>query len=454
MDDNAQGRIKDEIRARYGGLAKAMTSGTKASRASSCCAAPTTGPAVTSGPTAGGSCCGPTAGGSCCGPTTGGAYCGESGAGDGVAGLLYTEDDLRGVPESAAQASLGCGNPLGSVRLVPGETVLDLGSGGGMDVLLAAQRVGPAGRAYGLDFTDEMLKLARENQCRAGVENAEFLKGDIEDIPLPDSSVDVVISNCVINLAADKGKVFREVFRVLRPGGRLTVSDTMFQGDPSLIPEELRHSVEAWGACVAGSLEVGEYLSGLREAGFVGASLEVTGAYGSPGVCYGPELPNGVRLVSGIIRARKPGGGPFILRAAAEADFPVIERLLAEAGLPVEGLPSQFPPGYQVAESAGRVVGAAGVEVYGKDGLLRSVVVDAAWRGQGIGRALVAERLEGARTRGLRSVYLLTTDAASYFTRFGFKPVKREDVPAELTECAEFAHACPVTASVLALPLA
>lgn len=298
MDSSEQGGIKDEIRARYGGLAKAVSGSANVPGPASCCGAPATKPGAT---------CGPSAGGACCGEAPVASCCGGSSAGDGVAGQLYTEDDLRRIPDEAAQASLGCGNPLAFARLAPGETVLDLGSGGGIDVLLSAQRVGPAGKAYGLDFTDEMLNLARENQRRAGVENAEFLKGDIEDIPLPDSSVDVVISNCVINLATDKPKVFREIYRVLRPGGRLTVSDTMFQGDRSLIPEELRRSVEAWGACVAGSLEVGEYLGGLRQAGLVEAALEVTGAYGSAGACYGPELPDGVRLVSGIIRARKPG---------------------------------------------------------------------------------------------------------------------------------------------------
>ena len=167
-------------------------------------------------------------------------------------------------------ASLGCGNPTALIELKPGETVLDLGSGGGIDVLLSAQRVGPTGKAYGLDMTDDMLALARENQRQAGVENVEFLKGEIESIPLPDNSVDVVISNCVINLSADKDRVLREAFRVLKPGGRFAVSDVVARGE---VPEAVRKSMSLWVGCIAGALEEQEYTAKLAQAGFTGISL-------------------------------------------------------------------------------------------------------------------------------------------------------------------------------------
>jgi arsenite methyltransferase len=196
---------------------------------------------------------------------------------DPITSDLYETGETGGLPEEAVLASLGCGNPTALASLAPGETVLDLGSGGGIDVLLSARRVGPGGKVYGLDMTDEMLELARENQAKAGISNAEFLKGDIEEIPLPDASVDVIISNCVINLAADKAKVLREAFRVLRPGGRFAVSDIVVRGE---VPAEVRRSMELWIGCVAGALEEGEYRSLLREAGFVEIEVEPTRIYG------------------------------------------------------------------------------------------------------------------------------------------------------------------------------
>ena len=231
---------------------------------------------------------------------------------DEMARGLYAMAETEGLPDEAVLASLGCGNPTALADLEAGEVVLDLGSGGGIDVLLSARRVGPTGKAYGLDMTDEMLALARENQAKAGVENVEFLKGEIEDIPLPDASVDVVISNCVINLSLDKDKVLAEAFRVLRPGGRFAVSDIVFQGDMSLIPDELLHDVEAWSGCIAGALEENDYLEKLSRAGFVDASVEVTNVYeGAPenSCCGSPSLPAGVQLISGFVRAVKPAAG-------------------------------------------------------------------------------------------------------------------------------------------------
>jgi arsenite methyltransferase len=189
---------------------------------------------------------------------------------------LYSADQTEIIPENAIKASLGCGNPTALIDLRAGETVLDLGSGGGIDVLLSAKRVGPTGKAYGLDMTDDMLALARENQRQADVTNVEFLKGAIESIPLPDNSVDVIISNCVINLSADKDRVLRESFRVLRPGGRFAVSDVVVRGS---VPEEVRRSMLLWVGCIAGALEESEYLAKLKGAGFEDATVEPTRVY-------------------------------------------------------------------------------------------------------------------------------------------------------------------------------
>jgi SAM-dependent methyltransferase len=209
----------------------------------------------------GSSCCGATASTECCDPIT---------------TNLYDASQACQIPEEALLASLGCGNPTALAQLSPGETVLDLGSGGGIDVLLSARRVGPTGKAYGLDMTDEMLALANDNKRKAGVENVEFLKGEIESIPLPDNSVDVIISNCVINLSADKDKVLREAFRVLKPGGRFAVSDVVTRGE--ILPE-IRQSVLAWVGCIAGALEENDYRTKLAAAGFEKIEVEPTRIY-------------------------------------------------------------------------------------------------------------------------------------------------------------------------------
>src|ERR1039457_5585359 len=189
---------------------------------------------------------------------------------------LYNEAEKSGLPASAVLASLGCGNPTALIELKPGETVLDLGSGGGIDVLLSAKRVGESGKAYGLDMTEDMLALARENQRQAGVQNVEFLKGEIENIPLPGNSVDVIISNCVINVSADKDRVLREAFRVLRPGGRFAVSDVVVRGE---VPAAVRESMLLWAGCIAGALEENDYRAKLTAAGFVDVDLEPTRTY-------------------------------------------------------------------------------------------------------------------------------------------------------------------------------
>jgi arsenite methyltransferase len=218
--------------------------------------------------------------------------CGDGcGCDDTISGNLYSDDERSGLPATAVAASLGCGNPTALIDLAPGQTVLDLGSGGGIDVLLSARRVGPKGKVYGLDMTDEMVALARENQQRAGATNVEFLKGTIEAIPLPDNSVDVIISNCVINLSSDKDRVLREAFRVLRPGGQFAVSDVVSQGT---VPDDIRHNVELWVGCIAGALDEHTYASKLRDASFVDVSVEPWRTY------------SGGHFASAFIRARKP----------------------------------------------------------------------------------------------------------------------------------------------------
>jgi len=231
-----------------------------------------------------------TGGASCCGPSC----CSTD---DPITGNLYKKEETAGLPKQAVDASLGCGNPTALIDLHEGETVLDLGSGGGIDVLLSARRVGASGKVYGLDMTDEMLELARENQRKAGVKNVEFLKGDIQAIPLPPNSVDVIISNCVINLAPDKSRVLAEAFRVLKPGGRFAVSDVVVRG---VVSPALRRDMELWVGCIAGALEEGEYRKKLTEAGFGDVDVETWRVY--EGLA---DEANG-QFASAFIRARKP----------------------------------------------------------------------------------------------------------------------------------------------------
>lgn len=299
-------QLRQEVSARYARTALQVL-GTPTESPESCCEA---------------SCCGPSAAAepqsvstesslsSCC-PTG----CCTTHEGDSITSDLYTQMELGELPVAAALASLGCGNPTALAELKPGEKVLDLGSGGGIDVLLSARRVGPTGFAYGLDMTDPMLELAERNRKEAGIENVQFLKGIIEAIPLPDNSVDVVISNCVINLSADKGQVLREAYRVLTPGGRFAVADIVIQGD---LPPILRRDMESWAGCVAGALEEQTYRTLLQEAGFIDIGIEATRRYslediaqssaGTSIAALSPEERRELdgRFISAFVRARKP----------------------------------------------------------------------------------------------------------------------------------------------------
>ena len=251
----------------------------------------------------------------------GSACCGTSAASsiegcDPITSNLYGEGEASAVPEMALRASLGCGNPTALAKLEPGETVLDLGSGGGIDVLLSARRVGPTGKAYGLDMTDEMLALAEENKRKSGLTNVEFLKGEIENIPLPDNTVDVIVSNCVITLSGDKDRVLREAFRVLKPGGRLAISDVVVRGE---VPAEIRKSMELWVGCVAGALSDTDYQGKLEAAGFEAVGIEATRVYnvddareflraaGIDADAVAPKVQD--KFISAFVRATKPAAG-------------------------------------------------------------------------------------------------------------------------------------------------
>jgi SAM-dependent methyltransferase len=301
---NAQdlGALRTTVQARYGEAARRVTEGQT-----------------------GASCCGPATGSSgCCGATT------ESW--DPITANLYDEGEAAGVPAEALLASLGCGNPTALADLREGEVVLDLGSGGGIDVLLSARRVGPTGKAYGLDMTDGMLELANANKERAGATNVEFLRGHIESIPLPSRTVDVIISNCVINLSGDKRKVLAEAFRVLKPGGRFAVSDVVVRG---AVPDAIKRSMELWVGCVAGALEEQEFLTLLREAGFENPSIEPTRIYraedaaaflantGLDAEQFAKDIDG--KFMGAFVRATKPGSAPLrqsLAMVAAAASTP------------------------------------------------------------------------------------------------------------------------------------
>jgi arsenite methyltransferase len=294
--------LKGQVRRRYAEAALAVRGTVEGGEEDSCCGPSCCGTELqeVKGEAEETTCCAP----SCCGPAA------EASKVD-LTGGSYSEEELGELPQTAAAASLGCGNPVALATLSPGEVVLDLGSGGGIDVLLSARRVSPGGKAYGLDMTYEMLALARKNQEEAGVENVEFLKGEIEDIPLPDDHVNVVISNCVINLSTEKERVLAEAYRVLKPGGRFAVSDIVFLGDKSLLPAELIQEVEMWSGCVSGALEKAEYESLLEDAGFADVSIEVTRIHSPETITEwrgedAAQMLREVPIASAFVRARKP----------------------------------------------------------------------------------------------------------------------------------------------------
>jgi SAM-dependent methyltransferase/N-acetylglutamate synthase-like GNAT family acetyltransferase len=463
--------IKEAVREKYGQAATRVKAG-----ATSCCGAGADSP-------------------SCCNPITSNLYSGKE----------------RGeLPEQALQASLGCGNPTALAQLNAGETVLDLGSGGGIDVLLSARRVGPTGKAFGLDMTDEMLALARENQKQAGVDNVEFLKGEIENIPLPENSVDVVISNCVINLSGDKDRVLREAFRVLKPGGRFAVSDVVVRGE---VPSELRKNVELWIGCIAGALQDTEYASKLVAAGFERIDIEPTRVYdvadarqvlAARGIDVDAIAPRVAgKFMSAFVRAYKPlsasasccaAGSTVsqarkeeplaktsccgsvvtsiqsccsnvssktksstgqkiavtVTRAAAE-DLEAVLRLLESVQLPTAGAAEHFGNFLVAKDEQGRLAGAIGLERYGPVGLLRSAAVAPECQRSGIGSKLTRARIDSAKAEGLKELVLFTFGAQLLAAKFGFAPANPEVYQAQLVNSNQWV--CCASAQFMRLGL-
>ena len=368
---------------------------------------------------------------------------------------LYSALERDELPDAAVLASLGCGNPTAVADLHPGERVLDLGSGGGIDVLLSAKRVGPTGRAFGVDMTDEMLALAQANAAQAGATNVEFLKGHIEALPLPAESIDVVISNCVVNLAADKRAVFAEIARVLRPGGRIGISDIV--AEDSLSPEQ-RAERGSYAGCIAGALSISEFREGLEAVGLTDVSITpshtVTDGHDQRDH-QGDEA-------SGCAAAHRPLGAPRpsgcrgerllrrhrLLRMTARAtadDWPAIESLLAASALPLDGAADAFATGL-VERQADELVGCAAIEPYDGSAVLRSVAVRDDRRGEGLGQALVHAAEDLARESGASELILLTETAEPFFARLGYEVIDRTAVPDDVAGSIEFSTACPTSA--------
>jgi arsenite methyltransferase len=390
----------------------------------------------------------------CCGSSKGGC-CSSPGGRDPITSGIYGKGILERLPEAVRGQSFGCGSPTSRADIRPGEVVLDLGSGAGIDTFLAAELVGSSGHVFGLDMTDAMLETARKNAEELGAKNVTYLKGTIESIPLPDESVDVILSNCVINLSPDKPAVFREAFRVLRPGGRLSVSDMVFLAP---VEESVRGSLEAWAGCVAGAAVIGDLCGWMAEAGFeeVGIVPERIFQFREEEVReMFPDLPpeaagsiSGL-LASAAIFARKPAapwkaGVDYLVRKAEAEDLPQVEGLMSECGLPLEGVREHLGT-FLVAVAGGAVVGSAGLEPAEGAALLRSFAVKRDVRKRRVGEKLLEEALELARSLGAKSVFLMTETAADWFSDRGFEVVPREAIPAALRYSSALEGICPLS---------
>ncbi len=403
--------------------------------------------------------------------------------------------------QDTGESGLGCARLDSLVALYPGEVLLDIGSGPGLETISLARRVDPA-RAFGLDPVPRMVQVAAENAKRAGVANVTFLNGSMEDIPLADESVDVVVSNCVVNLSTDKKRAMSEMMRVLRPGGRVAVADIVWLRTP---PAWVRASAQAWASCVGGALEADEYPELLAEAGFADARLDILHTFdlASLSACVGPGTPRredekrgreaggnaeaeaeaedddagkggsqdksrdgtsgpqlccaaspgGLALASALVTARKPGfpDGAVEIRRAERADLDLVLRILQAAELPVAGVEEHFDEFIVACASDGTIVGVAGAERYPSSALLRSVAVLPRWRGLRVGQRLVSSQL--ARLGRGTPVYLLTTTAEAYFRSLGFQTISRDDVLPEIKQSSEFQGACPQSAVVMRLVL-
>jgi arsenite methyltransferase len=411
------------------------------------------------------SCCGPSAPqgeprtSSCCGPTV----VEQKGTFVKIAG--YNKDELSRLPADAVQNSFGCGNPLAFAGVQPGQVVLDIGSGAGIDCLIAAEKVGPTGRVIGLDMTPEMIERARRNAEEAGAANVEFRFGDAEKMPVEDASVDWVISNCVINLSPDKPAVFGEIGRILRSGGRISISDIVAQD----LPDEVRQSRDAWTGCLAGAISEKAYVQGLEAAGLrdvrvtartVYDASQLKGLFASTccgvGEAAGRDAATLAEAAAGKIwSARFEGVKPqpasvaaeITIGPATEGDLPAVEALLAEAGLPTDVVPHLAD--FLVARHQGKVVGCAGMEVQGADSLFRSLAVSPAYRGAGVGQRLYEALVGSARAKGVERAYLLTATIAPLAESWGFRRIDRDKVPVAIRETTQFQGGC--CASALAM---
>lgn len=409
------------------------------------------------------SCCGPAPtqpvqiGSSCCGPAVT-----DTMKGSLVKTAGYGEGELSSLPADAVQNSFGCGNPLAFAGVEPGQVVLDIGSGAGIDCLIAAEKVGPTGRVIGLDMTPEMIERARKNAREARATNVEFRLGDAEKMPVEDSSVDWVISNCVINLSPDKPAVFREIARILKPGGRISISDIVAED----LPAPIRESSDAWTGCLAGAISEAEYIQGLEAAGLRGVrassrlvydASQLQGLLGdsacgpAPGSC-GDVATLAQAATGKIWSARFEGvksyppwvASEVVVVPAGEDDVPAIQALLAEAELPADV--EAHLANFLVARHAKRVVGCAGMEVSGSDALLRSLAVAPAYRGLGLGQRLYVALEELAKRKGINRAYLLTTTIEPLAESWGFRRLDRDQVPPAIQETSEFRGGCCASA--------
>jgi len=404
------------------------------------------------------SCCGPAASqaSSCCGPTA----VEQKGSFVKIAG--YDKDELSRLPADAIQNSFGCGNPLAFAGVRSGQTVLDIGSGAGIDCFLAAEKVGSAGKVIGLDMTPEMIERARQNAREAGIANVEFRFGEAEKMPVADASVDWVISNCVINLSPDKTAVFGEIARILRPGGRISISDIVAQE----LPEAVRQSRDAWTGCLAGAINEAAYVQGLEAAGLrdvrvtartVYDASQLKGLFASS-CCGVGEAASGdaaalAEAAAGKIwSARFEGVMPqpasviaeVAIEAAREDDLPAIEALLTEADLPTDVAPHLGD--VLVARRGGKTIGCIGMEARGADALFRSLAVSSAYRGAGLGRRLYEALVGRARAKGVERAYLLTATIAPLAESWGFRRIARDQVPAAIRETTQFRGGCCTSA--------
>ena len=388
--------------------------------------------------------------------------CGSGASNNPVTGNLYAENEIEGLPEDMIRASFGCGNPTALAELYAGEVVLDLGSGAGLDVLLSAKRVGIYGKAYGLDMTDEMIAVAKENQARSGISNAEFLKGHIEAIPLPDSTIDIIISNCVINLSVDKDRVLQEGYRVLKPGGRFAISDIVLTHK---LPPSLQKNITAWAGCIAGALVEEEYREKLISAGFTNIEIVRTRIYdfsNEETATFFSDLSETERqdlkgvLASAFIRAKKPAemlvqDKEYSIRTAVGADLSAIDKLLSENGLTTSGVRENLS-NFLIAEYED-VIGVIGLEFSGQGVMLRSMAISQEVRKRGIGASLVNYSLERSRDAGIKNAYLLTNTAEKFASRWGFYKIQRSEMPADLMQSSALNNFCPSSSICMKLDI-